>query len=269
MGLGAFEDMGLSALGARVLGIVLRDEEVTATRLCAETGASAPAMGIAVESLLKQGLLDRTRGTRPLVIFIRDGAEEALAALRADDEAQRSARRAQADAALAAVAAAAARARDRKRPYAEQRRLLGPRRGRTSHQQVLTASDLLSWSVARSCLGCPAQLLVTDGEDVPELDDAALAVVVSRQQPGSEIRISGELLPRLWVLDGSHAGTASGTPLGHEVGWTWDGRHVRAAAELFETWWRRAPAGGVTPHPPALAEPEWEVDEWDPADLSG
>lgn len=260
-----FMHLGLGDLEARVLATVVAEEEVTAATLSTATGAGAPAISVAVQSLWRRGLVTRVPGRRPSVIFLAAGAIEAVGRLVAAVEEQETVRREHIGQAVTLLTGAAARRVERGRPCYE----LEPPRGndgqwalrqaRTTHDQVLSGSDALQGTAPRS-LRCPARLLVT-GRDID------LEEIAGRQRPGSEVRATEESLPAVWLLDGERMGTTASTTQGIVRVWTRDQSHVRAAAEWFDLRWGKAGRGVVTPYPPVLPEGPLDVDEWDPAEM--
>lgn len=274
-----FAALGLGDLEARILAYVVSEEEVVAADLAAATGVRLSAVSVAVQGLLRRGLLQRIYGRRPSVIFLHPQAPEALARL-AEVQAQvQETQRALAAEATAAVVAAAERRVERGRPYHEleprlriDSTLAGwpVRRGRLSHAQVM-AAPYLGGSAPVSLPGCPARLLISGQlAQTAGLSSGQGMDVARWQQPGSEVKVIELALPLLWLLDGERVGTVAGTKQGVRLVWSQDRLHVRAAQELFELWWARAPAGVVTPDRPALrqwSEADLEVDEWDPEEV--
>lgn len=269
----SFSALGLGALEARLLAVVVAQEEVTATDLAAATGMALSAISVAVRGLVRRGLLERVAGRRPSVIFLSPEAPEALARLSEARDKEWRERCARAAEATALLEAAAKRREERGRPYHEleppirREDVCGgwPRsKGRTSHDQVALATDLAGWRSSQSLIGCPARLLVV-GTDV-DLDHLA-----RRQQPGSEVRSTEEPHPNVWLLDGERdgqrVGLVAGTRWGTRGVWSRDAGFVRAAKELFELWWERAPTGVVTPYPKVATEEDLDVEEWDPEDM--
>jgi DNA-binding MarR family transcriptional regulator len=263
----SFLALGLGELEGRVLAIVVAEEEVTAATLCAATGSHAPAISVAVRSLIRQGLLERVPNRRPSLIFLHPQAPQALAPLIATARDRHEQRQRQVDEAAEAVARAAARRVERGRPHHELEPLSGRDRvqnraewrGKTSHDEVVQATDLVHASAARS--RCPARLLVMgEGVDVEQ--------VARRQRPGSEVRATTAGLPRLRVLDGQRIGVVAGTRHGPAMVWSRDECHVRAVTVAFEQWWEQAGGGVVTPYPVEAEEEGLEVDEWDPEDVA-
>jgi DNA-binding MarR family transcriptional regulator len=267
-----FLALGMSELDARILAAIIAAEEVTAATLCAVTGERAPKISVAVENLIRRGLVERVRNRRPSLIFMNPAAPDVLARLAAEAKQEHEQRLADVDLAVEAVTQASARREARGRPYYE----LDPRRnrdsddfvwrerrGRTSHDEVVWSMDVTLGGAPRSFLGCPTRLLITDSELDPEL-------AARGQQPGSEVRSTDEALPRLLVIDGTRAGITSGTQYGQMLVWSRDALHVRAAEQLFGLWWDEAAPGAVTPYPePKPPEEEnWDVDERDPNELA-
>ena len=266
----AFTALGLDDLQARVLAVVLAEDEVTAAALADETGASLPAISVAVKGLVRRGLVDRVYGRRPSVVFLAAGAEAAFGRLVAAVEDRERERRELTDEAARLLAEAALARRERGRPRYEMERYVRgeghvrpSRRGRSRHDQVVSARDVLASLVGLSYRPCPARLLVTG-----TVTDADLAEIARRQQPGSQVRASTDRLPALWLLDDDRVGVVSATGEGGVIAWSRDAAHRAAAAELFALWWDRAGPEVVTPLPQRQPEPDWD-DEWDPADLDG
>jgi hypothetical protein len=240
----------------------MEGEELTAAQLRALTGSSAQSIAAAVDALIKRRLLDRLSQQRPQLVFLHSQAKEGLQDLLEQAREAEQQRQTEIDQLVAMVEGAWRRRAERGRPRGRSPEELPSARGRISHDEVLPASDLGSGTASRSWLRCPARVLVTDAG--PDFDLRQLA---HRQQPGSEVRISRGPLPQMRVLDGERLAGVGRSAFGRAIVWSWDERHVRAAQELFELWWARAEPGVVTPHPLRQPEPEWDVEEWDPADL--
>lgn len=260
--------MGLTDLEAKVLRALLVEEEMTLTALAAELGSNRPAVSTAVAALVRRRLLERVTTRRPGVVFVHAHAEESLAQLNAEAAARERGRAEAIEATQRLVATAAARRRDRGRPHYE---LLPtargsdyqPRsdRGRTSHDEVHPVEDTLqSGCSQRALVGCPTRLLVTG-------TGADLDAWVACQALGSEVRQTCEPLPALRIVDGERVGLRVTSRHGVATAWTRDGRHLRAAQELFDLWWERAGPGAIKPVPLPGPEPHWDVEEWDPEDL--
>lgn len=260
--LAGLEVLGLQPLEAQVLLTVLTQEEVTNAALGAASGASPARVAAAVDSLVRHGLLDRVTSRRPHVTFLHARANAALDALLQLTETQRNKQQEQLDRAIEAVAVAVRRREERGRPAAEHYGRSPELRGRTGHDEVLKAPPGRSSPPPLSLSGCPARLLLTNMRA-----DFDLEAFAWWQEQGSELRLTTEALPPLRILDRSRLGTVAGTPIGQRMVWSWDARHVRAAQELFDIWWERARPGITKPYLPKKPEPEWDVEEWDPADL--
>lgn len=258
----ALEVLGLSALEARIFRTVMREEEVTSAALKAMSGSSMQSVMAAVDTLVKRRLVERLHDRRPQLVFLHAHARESVQQLVADAELIQQQRRSELERLSAAVELASRRRSERGRPRRSSSDEPPSPRGRTAHDEVLAASELGIGTASRSLIGCSSRLLITDAD--AEFDLAALA---DRQQPESEVRLSNEPLPAVRILDGERLMAVVGTSYGRGLGWSWDARHVRAAQELFELWWARAEPGFTKPHPPKEPEPEWDVEEWDPADL--
>lgn len=258
----ALESLGLKALEARILVAVMDAEEITSAALRSVTGSSAQSIAAAVDALIKRQLLDRATRQRPQLVFVHPNAMESLQALRAAELEARQNRESELDLLGAAIELAARRRVERGLPPGASPDHVPSPRGRTSHDEVVGARELGNGTASRSWLCCPSRILVTDSGPVFDLVELG-----GRQQPGSEVRLSREPLPPLRLLDGNRLATMGSTPVGRATVWSHDARHVRAAQELFELWWARAAPGVTKPHPPKQPEPEWDVEEWDPADL--
>ena len=253
--------MGLSELEAKVVRALLVEEELTLTALTAEVRSNRPAVSTAVSSLMRRGLVERVTTRRPGVVFLHPDAEETFARLRAAALAREQDRAEAVEDLREQLEAAVAKRLDRGRPHYE---LMPTRRGydswpsrdrgRTSHDEVLLADEVLRWGCGRrALLGCPTRVLIS-GEGVD------LVACSARQPPGSEVRDISEALPALKILNGERVGLAVTYREGSATGWTRDGRHVRAVQELFELWWDRAGPGATAPSPPEWDESLFDVD---------
>lgn len=266
---------GLNDLEGRVLAVVVEAHEVSAGLLGAATGARLPAISVAVNSLVRRGLLERLDGRRPSTIFLSPGAPAVVDRLLRAETSALEARGDLAAEARTAVVEAARLREQRGRPYHELEPLTRARgfgldwpqrRGKTAHLQVARAVDASRW-LAPLSLGCPVQLLVVQDATASGAVASGVLRLSRLQLPGSEVRLTTEELPRVWILDGQRAGVAAGTRDGFRLVWSRDQQLVRAARELFSLWWDRADPGLVTPIRAVRTEEDLEVEEWDPEEL--
>ncbi len=239
----AVSALGLTQLEGVVLSHVLVRQEVTMAQLMEGSGMSNSVVGKAVARLERHGLLGRVPGRRPTVLFLPHQASKAVSVLVERAKAAQSEVRVAMDVLAEQVAEGVARAEERGRPYFERdprprglTELPRPsRRGRTQHEEVVSASSLRSDQGARSGAHCQARILIAGPRALMNLADVARVQVA-----GSEVRATREPLPEFCVLDGERVGAWASTRDGWRQVWSNDAAHVRAARELFALWWERS-----------------------------
>lgn len=241
--------LGLSRDEARVLHSVIELQEISSTDLVALLGSSRPAISRAVGALTQRGLVESTHHRRPALVRVHPEAPRALQRLREEAE-DRAAVLAGDLAEVEELIAEAARIRDdRGRPFYERSARIWQmwhenRVGTRGHDEVHVQG-------APRRIGRRGRLLVTTSAD-PH-------AVAEQQVPGTEVRHSDEVLPRMLILDRERVAIQASDAQGVGTFWSEDQGHVRAAQELFELWWERASPGVIR----ASDYHESPLDEWE------
>jgi DNA-binding MarR family transcriptional regulator len=270
--------LGLDRAEAAVLTFVISAEEATVGQIRAATSLTPTRTSTAITALMRRGLLDRVQRRRPSVVFIHAHAEAGVRQLRDAAEARREVAAAQANRGAESLLAAARGSAARGRPLHEVRPstdLLSPdydvvRLARDTHDQVARLTQLLLdlWVPPLRCR--TRLLLVTPDDWTGPVDISALRRRVTAWAPrrGFEARITHEQHVELQVLDSERVGLLASTDQGRAQVWSREPAHARAAVELFGLWWRTAtPLLEVSPRVPRdTPDPEYDVEEWDPAD---
>jgi DNA-binding MarR family transcriptional regulator len=272
--------LGLDPAEAAVLLFLLSAEQATVGQIRAATALTPTRTSTTISALRGRGLVDRVHGRRPSVVFVHPQAEAAVRQLHDAATTRREETAVRAHRGLESLLAAARRSALRGRPLHEVRPNPDPlspdydllRRGHLGHDEVAHLSPQLLASWMPSPL-CPTRLLLVtpdpfaDGVDLSPMSRRVEARPVHGR---FEVRTTTELHVEVLLLDAERVGVSASSDHGRVRVWSREPAHARAAADLFELWWRAS-----TPHLdlPArtarvLPEPDYDVDEWDPNDLA-